>query len=109
MYGSIFCSVTRNPRASSNAPIEAAASPLPRDETTPPVTKMYFGANSSSFRQPLSDMRLFHRAVRQHAVEPRVAHLGEHARHRRAARDAERDDVVAAERAGDRREPHEPA
>ena len=28
------------PRPSSNAPIEAAASPLPTDETTPPVTKM---------------------------------------------------------------------
>src|SRR5262249_32780738 len=42
MYGSIFCSVTRNPRASSSDPMEAAASPLPRDDTTPPVTKMNF-------------------------------------------------------------------
>src|SRR5439155_1713781 len=108
MYGSIFCSVTRNPRASNSAPIEAAASPLPRDETTPPVTKMYFGANSSSFRQPLSDMLFFHRAARERPVEPRVAHLGEHARHRRAARNAERDDVIAAEQRGTRREPDEP-
>src|SRR4030095_12346901 len=60
MYGSIFCSVTRKPRASSSAPIEAAARPLPRDETTPPVTKMYFEANSSSFRGPLSDVLFFH-------------------------------------------------
>ena len=28
---------------SSKQPIEAAATPLPREETTPPVTKMYFG------------------------------------------------------------------
>ena len=53
-------------------------------------------------------MLLFHRAAREHPVEPRVAHLGEHARHRRAARNAERDDVVAAERRGTRREPDEP-
>ena len=30
------------PRASSSEPIDAAASPLPSDETTPPVTKMNF-------------------------------------------------------------------
>src|SRR5258708_32855830 len=40
-YGSNFCSVTRNPRLSSRHPMEAAAMPLPRDETTPPVTNMY--------------------------------------------------------------------
>src|SRR2546425_7451227 len=108
MYGSIFCSVTRNPRASSRAPIEAAASPLPSDETTPPVTKMYFGANSSSSRDPLPDMLLFHRPAREPAVEPRVPYLGEHARHRRASWHAERDDVVAAERPRTRREPDEP-
>src|SRR5215203_4815126 len=32
----------RKPRASSNAPMEAAAIPLPSPETTPPVMKMYF-------------------------------------------------------------------
>src|SRR5262245_16260129 len=42
MYGSIFWSVTRRPRASRSEPMEAAASPLPRDDTTPPVTKMNF-------------------------------------------------------------------
>src|SRR5437763_3834432 len=31
----------RKPRASSSAPIDAAAIPLPSPETTPPVTKMY--------------------------------------------------------------------
>jgi hypothetical protein len=30
------------PRASSNEPMEAEASPLPRDDTTPPDTKMNF-------------------------------------------------------------------
>src|SRR5207253_3649500 len=77
MYGSIFCSVTRKPRDSSSAPIEAAARPLPRDDTTPPVTKMYFGANSSSFRDPLSDVRFFHGAACEHPVETRVSHLGQ--------------------------------
>src|SRR5271170_1997807 len=32
----------RRPRLSSRQPIEAAATPFPREETTPPVTKMYF-------------------------------------------------------------------
>src|SRR5712675_940525 len=39
-YGSNFCSETVNPRLSSRQPIDAAAIPLPRDETTPPVTKI---------------------------------------------------------------------
>ena len=47
-YGSHFCRVTRRPRLSSRQPIEAAATPLPREETTPPVTKIYFGAISTS-------------------------------------------------------------
>lgn len=34
--------VTVRPRASSNAPNEAAAMPLPKDDTTPPVIKMHF-------------------------------------------------------------------
>src|SRR3954470_11746387 len=33
--------LTLSPRLSSRQPMEAAASPLPNDETTPPVTKMY--------------------------------------------------------------------
>src|SRR6185503_6417794 len=38
MYGSSFMCVTRRPRASINAPIDADVSPLPIEETTPPVT-----------------------------------------------------------------------
>src|SRR5579871_2817309 len=34
--------LTRSPRLSSRQPMEAAARPLPRLDTTPPVTKMYF-------------------------------------------------------------------
>src|SRR5438105_5624538 len=40
-YGSNFMMLTLRPRLSSRHPIDAAASPLPNDETTPPVTKMY--------------------------------------------------------------------
>src|SRR5271156_4303785 len=41
-YGAIFWSVARRPRDSSRQPMEAAARPLPSEDTTPPVTKMYF-------------------------------------------------------------------
>jgi hypothetical protein len=34
--------VILSPRASSSDPMDAAASPLPSDETTPPETKMNF-------------------------------------------------------------------
>src|SRR3954452_15451415 len=34
--------VTRRPRLESSAPSELAVRPLPRDDTTPPVTKTYF-------------------------------------------------------------------
>src|SRR5690348_5388938 len=40
MYGSILRIVTFNPRLSISAPIEAEASPLPSDDTTPPVTNI---------------------------------------------------------------------
>src|SRR5580700_4667574 len=40
MYGSSFCIRTRSPRRSSNRPIDAEVSPLPRLLTTPPVTKI---------------------------------------------------------------------
>src|SRR5260370_7240326 len=43
-YGSHFCRVTLKPRLSRRQPIEEAATPFPREETTPPVTKIYFGA-----------------------------------------------------------------
>ena len=44
MYGSNFCIVTLSPRSTSSLPKEAAAMPFPREETTPPVTKMYLVA-----------------------------------------------------------------
>src|SRR5690349_6888494 len=40
MYGSNFWRATLRPRETRSRPIDAAAMPLPRDETTPPVTKM---------------------------------------------------------------------
>src|SRR5436853_214647 len=45
-YGSNFWSWTRSPRALSSGPSEAATIPFPRAETTPPVTKTYFGARA---------------------------------------------------------------
>src|SRR5439155_22441356 len=42
MYGSSLRKLILNPRDSSSEPIEALASPLPNEESTPPVTKMYF-------------------------------------------------------------------
>src|SRR6185295_2864992 len=40
MYGSSLRKVIFNPRLSSRLPIEAEASPFPKEETTPPVTKI---------------------------------------------------------------------
>src|SRR5579884_2855628 len=45
-YGSNFCSCTRRPRALRSRPSEAATMPFPSAETTPPVTKTYFGARA---------------------------------------------------------------
>src|SRR3954469_25301270 len=45
-YGSNFCSCTRRPRAFRRRPSEAATIPFPSAETTPPVTKTYFGARA---------------------------------------------------------------
>src|SRR6476646_10757367 len=42
MYGSNFCSATLYPWSSRRRPMDAAASPFPSEDTTPPVTKMYF-------------------------------------------------------------------
>src|SRR5512132_3866841 len=44
MYGSNFCIVTVRPRSTRSRPSDAAAMPFPREETTPPVTKMYLVA-----------------------------------------------------------------
>src|SRR5229473_2932022 len=40
--------LTLMPRASRRQPIEAAARPLPSEDTTPPVTKMYFADMSAT-------------------------------------------------------------
>src|SRR5256885_14394818 len=45
-YGSNFCSWTRRPLALSSRPSDAATIPFPSAETTPPVTKTYFGARA---------------------------------------------------------------
>lgn len=42
MYGSNFWMVTLYPRACSNFPREEDSIPFPNEETTPPVTKIYF-------------------------------------------------------------------
>src|ERR1035437_5668807 len=39
-YGSSFCMVTLSPRATSKEPRLDAVRPLPKEDTTPPVTKM---------------------------------------------------------------------
>src|ERR1044072_8595779 len=54
MYGSSLMQVTLNPLASSRQPIDEAASPFPRLETTPPVTKMYLGIPSPFVSRPQS-------------------------------------------------------
>ena len=41
MYGSIFRMLTFKDLASSTAASEAVTMPLPSEDTTPPVTKMY--------------------------------------------------------------------
>src|ERR1700752_2148034 len=79
MYGSSFWSVTRKPRASSSEPMEADASPLPSDDTTPPVTKMYFVGTSSLLPWPSASV--------EHTRFPRLGprplrRAGGHAGHR---------------------------
>src|SRR6266581_4072033 len=59
-YGSHFCSVTLKPRLSRRQPIEEAATPFPSEETTPPVTKIYFGAIRAA-RVPSPGLSALHR------------------------------------------------
>jgi hypothetical protein len=47
-YGSNFIRLTLRPRLSSRQPMDAAARPLPSEDTTPPVTKMYLADIASS-------------------------------------------------------------
>src|SRR5438093_12383170 len=80
MYGSIFWSVTRRPRASSSAPIDAAASPLPRDDTTPPVTKMYLGGTVTAPFWIVVPPRRGRRSLPPYGRQPlhRASHLAAH-------------------------------
>src|SRR5579863_5289527 len=50
--GSHFCRGTLKPRLSRRQPIEEAATPFPSEETTPPVTKIYFGAILAALGSP---------------------------------------------------------
>ncbi len=43
MYGSSFIMATFRPRASSSMPRLAESTPLPMEDTTPPVVNTYFG------------------------------------------------------------------
>src|SRR5438874_13580866 len=71
-YGSNFCRVTRRPRLSSRQPMDAAAIPLPSDETTPPVTKMYLAMSfrdlQGSFEQLGYALEVFRRIHAQRLV-----------------------------------------
>src|SRR3989442_808782 len=111
MYGSIFWSVTRKPRASSSEPMEADAKPLPSDDTTPPVTKMYFVATSSLLpgRKPVSHILDFSvsvpgRAVESTALAQRQAHRQRVDARRRRAREA----IARIEQPKDTRRPQPP-
>src|SRR5260370_42217250 len=85
MYGSSFWRETLRPRAFRMVPMDAAVIPLPIEETTPPVTKTYFGTGalfyagatfsaSRIFRQRyVSSVRL---AVFVRAGHPRRSNLG---------------------------------
>lgn len=42
MYGSNFWMVTESPLACNSFAKDAETMPLPKEEVTPPVTKMYF-------------------------------------------------------------------
>src|SRR5581483_7792066 len=72
MYGSNFCIVTVYPWPSSSAPIDAAARPLPSDDTTPPVTKMNLGVRPSMVLSGPA-ARTLRRSRRRHREQP--AHL----------------------------------
>src|SRR5215218_4207716 len=57
MYGSNFCIVTLRPRSTSSRPSDAAAMPFPREDTTPPVTKMYLVELGPVVIRPALDKR----------------------------------------------------
>src|SRR4051795_2294394 len=63
-YGSSFCIVTRRPRERRSRPRLEAVRPLPREEATPPVTKMCFVVSATGFKSTSS------RAGRDVALRP---------------------------------------
>src|SRR5436190_9904496 len=79
--------------------MEADANPLPSDDTTPPVTKMYFVATSSLLPgpKPVSHILDFVVSIAGRAVEPAVAEVLQHLRHRRPAAHTELDHVITAQ------------
>src|SRR5215211_2668316 len=79
-YGSNFCACTRRPRAFSSRPSDAATMPLPRPETTPPVTKTYFvGRIATSGLHPTERVELaqHRRSLDQRPEGPTLAEDGE--------------------------------
>src|SRR5262245_2771414 len=73
----------RSPRASSSAPIDAEASPLPSDESTPPVTKMNLVALSAVMLPPSRPSAHLDAAVAPEAVlDPHVVDRDEGLRQR---------------------------
>src|ERR1700723_3099294 len=85
-YGSHFWRVMRRPRLSSRQPIEAAATPFPREETTPPVTKMYFGPLGKALESLRWSRRTTHYGVKAHTcqIDRRKIILSEKKPYRRA-------------------------
>src|ERR1041385_4409006 len=77
MYGSSFCIDTRKPQRSRIQPIAAEVRPLPREDTTPPVTKMYLVI--AGFSGPGSQALQESIVVRSRLDAPGVAPGVEHA------------------------------
>lgn len=63
MYGSSLVMVTFKPRASKIAASEEAAMPLPNDDTTPPVIKMYFVMYVCEGFKKVGRMRAFYATI----------------------------------------------
>src|SRR5262245_6752901 len=99
MYGSIFCSVTRKPRPSSREPMDAAASPLPSEDTTPPVTKMYLVVTSRllSRCEPFFHETAFLGQRAEVSVQPAPPQHAERFPHARTPRHAQGQQVRAAQ------------
>src|SRR3954452_3035887 len=91
-YGSNFCSWTRRPRALSRRPSEAATIPFPRAETTPPVTKTYFGARAlTGFQGSTRCGRRLLRGLPDERREPRQCLRGDVSPHAAKPRGLDRE------------------